>query len=404
MIASGESAAAPASRQRSAPYDVAVVGLGAMGSATLWQFAKRGVRAVGIDRFAPPHLHGSTHGHTRIIREAYYEHPLYVPLVRRAYTLWDELAAETRTRLFLATGGLMIGDEQGTLVRGALRSARDHGLDYELIGAADVRRRFPALTPPDGHVAVHEPRAGLLFPELAVTTMLGLAAAAGAEVRTGARVTGWTPGAGGFTVATDRGDVTAARVVLAPGAWMGSLVPELAASLTPTRQMGHWFEPRAHPELFRADRLPILLWEHAAERFFYSLPDAGDGLKASIHHEGRPVDPDAPREAVTDAETASLLEIMRRLMPDGAGRVREMSTCLYTNTPDGHFAIGRHPEHPEVIIASPCSGHGFKFAPALGELLAGLTLGEPPRFDIELFRLDRLWHAADPHTTPPAAR
>ncbi len=386
------------------PYDVAVIGLGAMGSAALWQLAKRGVKAVGIDRFVPPHTRGSTHGHTRIIREAYYEHPLYVPLVQRAYTLWNELAREARTELFRPTGGLMLGAEQGTLVRGALRSAREHHLTYELLGAAEVRRRFPALTLPNGQVGVHEPRAGLLFPEQGVSAMLAAAAAAGAEIRTGARVTGWSANADAVTVSTDHGDVGAARVILAAGAWMGSLVPELAAALTPTRQMGHWFAPKAHPERFRADRLPVLLWEHAPERFFYSLPDAGDGLKASIHHEGIAVDPDAPRQDVTAAETAALCAIMERLMPDGVGRVIEQSTCLYTNTPDGHFAIGVHPDAPRVIIASPCSGHGFKFAPAIGELLAGLASGEAPRFDLEPFRLGRLWEGKVPHTTPPTAR
>jgi sarcosine oxidase len=385
------------------PYDVAVIGLGAMGSAALWQLAKRGLSGVGIDRFVPPHPHGSTHGHTRIIREAYYEHPLYVPLVQRAYTMWDELAREARTELFRPTGGLMLGAEQGTLVRGALRSARDHHLTYELLDAPEVRRRFPALTLPDGQVGVHEPRAGLLFPEKGVSTMLAAAASAGAEIRTGARVTGWHATADLVTVTTDLGDVTAARVIIAAGAWMGSLVPELAASLTPTRQMGHWFEPRAHPERFLADRLPVLLWEHSPERFFYSLPDAGDGLKASIHHEGIPVDPDAQRRDVTAAETAALCAIMERLMPDGVGRVIERGTCLYTNTPDGHFAIGIHPGAPRVIIASPCSGHGFKFAPAIGELLAGLVLGEAPRFDLEPFRIGRLWERKTPHTTPPAA-
>jgi sarcosine oxidase len=385
------------------PYDVAVVGLGAMGSAALWQLAKRGVRAVGLDRYEPPHALGSTHGHTRIIREAYFEHPLYVPLVKRAYLLWDALAKSSGDELFRATGGLMLGPEDGTLVRGALQSAREHDLKYELVDAAEVRRRFPALTPPAGDVGVVEPRAGVLFPERGVRAMLDAARSAGAEIRTGSQVTGWRADAEGVSVETASGSVRAAYLILAAGAWMPRLVPELAHALSPMRQLGNWFVPLAHPELFKADRLPVLLWEHARDRFFYSLPDVGEGLKASIHHEGRLVDPDAPRDPVTAAETEEVRALIRRLMPDGAGPVRETSTCLYTNTPDGHFAIGAHPAHANVIIASPCSGHGFKFAPAIGELLADLALMGATDFDISPFALPRLWREADPHTTPHAS-
>jgi sarcosine oxidase len=397
-----ESAAAGDPRQRRMPYDAAVVGLGAMGSAALWQLARRGVRVVGLDRYEPPHAHGSTHGRTRIIREAYFEHPLYVPLVQRAYAMWDALERASGVELFRATGGLMLGPEQGTLVRGALASARTHRLSHELVDAREVRRRFPALTPPAGDVGVVEPRAGVLFPERGVQAMLDAARAAGAEVRTGTTVTGWRADADGVTVATAGGDVRAARVILAAGAWMPRLVPELAHALSPMRQLGHWFLPAAHPELFRADRLPVMLWEHAPERFFYSLPDVGDGLKASIHHEGRLVDPDDARDPVSPAETEEVRALIRRLMPDGAGTVRETSTCLYTNTPDGHFAIGAHPVHSNVIIASPCSGHGFKFAPAIGEILADLALAGGAAFDLTPFALPRLWRRLAPHTTPHA--
>ena len=380
------------------PYDVAVIGLGAHGSAALWQLARRRVRAVGIDRWAPPHDRGSTHGRTRIIREAYFEHPLYVPLVQRAYALWDELARASGAVLFRRTGGLMLGPETGTLVAGALRSARTHGLDYELVDAREVARRYPALTPPGTDVGVIEPRAGLLFPELGVRTMLDAARAAGADTVLGAHVTDWRAGPGEVRITTDGGEIVAARAIIAAGAWMPKLVPELAPSLAVMRQLGHWFAPRAHAERFTADRLPILLWEHAPDRFFYSLPDVGDGLKASIHHEGRLVDPDAPRDAVTPAETAQILELLQRLMPDGAGPVRDTSTCLYTNTPDGHFAIGAHPAHAHVILASPCSGHGFKFAPAIGEVLADLVLDGRTGFDLTPFALPRLWRPGVPHT------
>ena len=400
MAGTGESAAAARPRQRGEPYDVVVVGLGAMGSAALWQLARRGVRAIGVDQFAPPHDAGSSHGHTRIIREAYFEHPLYVPLVQHAYELWDVLAAASHAELFRPTGGLMLGTAEGTLVTGALRSAREHGLAHELVDAPEVRRRYPALTPPPGDAGVIEPRAGLLFPERGVAAMLAAARAHGAAVRTGSRVLGWNAAGAGVTVTTGAGELRAARAIIAGGAWMPRLVPELAASLTVARQLGHWFQPTAHAERFRAGQLPVLLWEHAPDRFFYSLPDVGDGLKASIHHEGRRVDPDAPRDPVSPAETAAIRALLVRLMPHASGPVRQTGVCLYTNTPDGHFAIGAHPEHANVVLVSACSGHGFKFAPAIGEVLSDLALDGGSRVDLTPFALSRLWRQPAPHTTP----
>ena len=381
------------------PYDVAVVGLGAMGSAALWQLARRGARVVGLDRFQPPHDRGSTHGHTRIIREAYFEHPLYVPLVKRAYALWAELERATGEELFKATGGLMLGPEQGTLVAGALLSARQHDLAHEFVDAREVARRYPALRPPAADVGVIEPRAGLLFPERGVRAMLAAAHALGAATGTGVRVTGWEADARGVVLHTTDGDIEAARAILAPGAWLGAMVPEMAGGLEVTREMGLWLRPAAHPELFRHDRLPVMLWEHARDAFFYSLPDVGEGLKASLHHVGRVVDPDGAREPMSAAEVEAVRSLVARLMPDGAGAVRETSTCLYTNTPDEHFAIGVHPRHANVVVASCCSGHGFKFAPAIGGLLAGLALDGDAGFDLAPFALSRLWGRGVPHTT-----
>ena len=398
MSVPAESADGPTRGQRAPDADVAVIGLGAMGSAALWQLALRGVRVIGIDRWTPPHPEGSTHGRTRIIREAYFEHPLYVPLVQRAYAMWDELARASGERLFLATGGLMLGPAEGALVAGALRSAREHGLAYELVDAREIARRYPALAPPPGDVGVIEPRAGLVFPELGVRAMLAAARAAGADVRTGARVRAWSATPHGVRITTDAGEIAARRAIIAAGAWMPALVPELAPSLTVTREMGHWFAPRARAELFRADRMPILLWEFARDRFFYSLPDVGDGFKASIHHEGHAIDPDAPRAAVTDGETQDVRDLLDRLMPDASGRLLDRNTCLYTNTPDEHFAIGAHPAHANVTLVSACSGHGFKFAPAIGELLAQLVLDGAASFDLSPFALARLWRPMVPHT------
>jgi sarcosine oxidase len=379
------------------PFDVAIVGLGAMGSAAAFHLARRGARVVGVDRWRPPHGHGSTHGRTRIIREAYYEHPVYVPLVRRAYELWDALERQVGERLFVRTGGVMAGPPGGVLVDGALRSARGHGLPHELVDADELRRRFPALAPAPDWVAVIEPRAGLLLPERCVEAHLRLAEAAGATLRLGEPVTAWHADDAGVRLTTDAGELRAGRLLMTAGPWLPGLVAPLALPLAVERQTFHWTRPAARPELCRADRAPIALWEYEPGRLFATFPDIGHGVKCGVHHEGETVtDPDAVRRTVDDGETAATRALLRRVMPDADGTLLDRSVCLYTNTPDHHFLIDAHPEHPRVLLASPCSGHGFKFSSAIGELLADLLAGTVPRFDPTPFRLGRPSLAATP--------
>ncbi|HVE79809.1 MAG TPA: N-methyl-L-tryptophan oxidase [Gemmatimonadaceae bacterium] len=378
-------------------FDVAIVGLGAMGSAAALHLARRGLRVVGLDRWHPPHPHGSTHGRTRIIREAYYEHPVYVPLVQRAYALWEALEREAGRRLFIRTGGAMAGPADGVLVAGALRSAREHGLIHELVDAAELRRRFPALAPESTWVAVVEPRAGLLLPEACVEAHLGLAREAGADLRFGTRVTSWDAGGNGVRLTTESGALDAARLLLAAGPWLPALAAPLALPLAVERQTFHWMRPAARPELCRADRCPIALWEYAPGRLFATFPDVGDGVKCGVHHEGELVpDPDAVRRRIDEAETAATRALLRTVMPEADGTLLDRAVCLYTNTPDHDFLIDAHPDHPHVIIASPCSGHGFKFSSAIGELLADLLTDVEPRFDLAPFRLTRPTLAAAP--------
>jgi sarcosine oxidase len=369
--------------------DVVVVGLGAMGSATLFELARRGVRVLGVDRFAPPHTHGSTHGRTRIIREAYFEHPLYVPLVRRAYELWDELERESGRTLFHRTGGLMIGPIDGAIVAGARRSAVEHDVPHEMLTADEVRRRWPAYDPPDDHAALFEVRAGLLLPEVCVETYLELARRHGATTRTGERVQSWRADGQGVAVTTDSATYRAARVVFTAGAWLRELVPDAPLPLTIERQMFHWFEPTARRDLHRAERCPLALWEFERDRMVATFPDLGDGVKAGVHHEGETTDPQAVRRDTTPQEDADIRDILSRLMPAAAGRVVEARVCLYTNTPDRDFLIDAHPTHPAALLVSPCSGHGFKFASAIGEIVAEIVAHGESRFDLAPFRLDR---------------
>ena len=368
--------------------DVIVIGLGAMGSAALYHLAQRGVRVIGFDRYGPPHALGSTHGLSRIIRESYYEHPRYVPLVQRAYELWAELERRAARRLFHQTGGLMIGDAHGVLVTGALRSAREHGLAHELLSAKEVHARFPGFVLPNELSGFFEPRAGVLDPEACVESHLQLAAAAGAEVRQNEPVREWEVRGGRVRVVTEFGSYDAARLALCAGAWNPALIDDDSITLRVERQVMHWFTPARTPELFEPARCPIAMTEYAPDRIFYFVPDSGDGVKAAIHHEGEVTDPDAIRREVTDEDVAPVAHLLNRYLPNAAGPLRGSATCLYTNTVDGHFLIAPHERHEEVLIVSACSGHGFKFASAIGEAVADLTMSLP-RHDLIPFGRQR---------------
>jgi sarcosine oxidase len=373
----------------SATADVAVVGLGAMGSAAAFHCARRGARVLGFDRFAPPHARGSSHGETRILREAYFEDPRYVPLVQRAYDLWRELEVMAGARLLCTTGGLMIGPEHGVLVRGARLSAETHGLPYERLDARQIRDRFPALDPREDMVAIWEPRAGVLFPEACVREHLAAAVAHGAELCTDETVEEWRAAGDGFEIVTSRGRHRAARLVLAANAWLPSLLPDVPLGLVVTRQPLFWFEPLRDPALFAPERLPIHLWEPEPDRFFYGFPAFDGLLKVATHGEGAPSDPDTIDREVHPPEIEALRRRLEAYLPGAAGRFARAAVCMYANTPDAHFVIDRHPAHERVLVVSACSGHGFKFAPAIGEAAADLLFEGRARVDLDLFRLGR---------------
>jgi len=370
-------------------YDVIVVGAGAMGGAAAYRLAERGHRVLALDAFAPPHRMGSTHGGTRIIREAYYEHPLYVPLVRRAYERWAEVEEACGRTLFVRTGGLMVGHEEGALVAGARASAGEHAIPHEVLTSAEARSAFPQFRVPEGMVALLEHRAGILFPEACVEAHLSLARAHGAEFRFGEAATGWTADDAGVRVTTARGTYAADRLVLAAGPWIPELLGGLELPLWVERQTFHWYRPAEEPAAFGPARCPIALWEHEPGRIVATFPDFGEGVKAQVHHEGARTTPrDVARDTTPDDE-APVRTLLRRLLPGAAGPLLDTSVCLYTNTPDAHFVLGLHPGNPRVVVASPCSGHGFKFASAIGEAVASLALGEPYPLDLSPFSLHR---------------
>ena len=367
-------------------YDVCVVGLGAAGSQAAWQLARRGRRVLGLDRYDPPHEVGSTHGASRIIREAYFEGALYVPLVRRAYDLWEQLERESQTSLLQITGGLWIGDPDGEMVRGCRMAAAEHDVAIRVLDPDAARDEFPMFAIAPTAVAVHERRAGILRPEAAVRAAFGCARAAGADLRPGTNVLGWDVFAGGVRVHTTDGAHEAAQLILAAGPWTAELAPQLAPALTVERQLTVWLRQAAPVD----PAMPVWFWDAGPDTASYGFPPDGGLIKLARHHHGEATTPDSVDRAVGDGEAAAVRDLAQQLLGAAAGPVERASVCLYTNTPDEHFAIGPLPGAERVTLVSACSGHGFKFASAVGELAADIADGETPQLDISAFDPARL--------------
>jgi sarcosine oxidase len=375
-------------------FDAIILGLGGMGSAAACHLAARGQRVLGLDRFAPPHDHGSSHGQSRVIRQAYYEDPAYVPLLLRAYELWRQLERDSGKSLLTITGGLMLGTRDSGVVAGSLRSAREHSLPHEMLDAAEIRSRFPQFTPEPDTVALFEKNAGALRPEEAVRAHLDLAARSGAILRFNEEVTHWEISGGTVRVTTARGNYEAGQFVIAAGPWLGQVLPKLALPLRVERQVQFWFEPGAGIESFLPDRFPIWIWETKDGAHPYGLPaldGASGGVKISLHHGGKnPIcTPDTIDRTVSEEEIALARQSIATRLPALNDRFLRAASCMYTNTPDEHFIIDRHPEHSQVLIISPCSGHGFKFCPVVGEIVADLIVRNETQHDISPFRLKR---------------
>ena len=375
-------------------YDTIIVGLGGMGGATAFHLASRGRRVLGLDQFTPPHTLGSSHGQSRVIRQAYFEHPAYVPLLLRAYELWRELEALAGQSLLTETGGLMLGREDSAVVSGSLRSAREHGLPHELLDAREIHRRFPPFHPGPDMVALFERNAGFLRVEDCVRAHLQLAAARGAELRFETEVRGWSADEAGVRVKTSRGDCEAGQLVISAGPWAAQLLGELKLPLVIERQVQLWFEPVNGIGEFLPQRFPVWIWQTDDGLNPYGLPALGaaaDGVKTAIHHGGRNTrcTPQTVDRVVGEEEIEQARRCLAQRIPSLAGRCLNAVTCLYTNTPDEHFIVDRHPRSPRVLVVSPCSGHGFKFCPVIGEMVADMLQRENPKPAVDLFRIGR---------------
>jgi sarcosine oxidase len=371
-------------------YDVIVVGVGGMGSAAAYHLAKRGQRVLGLERFDIPHVMGSSHGVNRIIRLAYFEHPSYVPLLRRSSELWRELEQEAGEQLLYSTGGLDAGPADGPCFNGSLLSCRLHGIPHEVLTGEQINQRFPAYNLPPDFRAVYQADAGFVASERAIVAHVEAAHRYGATIKAREQVLAWEVKGEGVVVETDKGRYEAARLVISAGVWAGSLVPALAGKVVAERQVLAWLQP-TNPALFGRDRFPIFIVEVTAEERYYGFPVFGvPGFKLGLfHHFHEHTTGDEVDRTCYPRDEAVLRRFAETYFPQGAGPTMALAACMFENSPDEHFIIDTLPDTPQVSVAAGFSGHGYKFCSVVGEIMADLATRGETRHDIGLFSLSR---------------
>ncbi len=371
-------------------YDVIVIGVGGMGSATTAHLARRGIDVLGIERYDVPHTKGSSHGITRIIRRAYYEHPSYIPLIERAYELWDDLAEETGREIIHRTGSIDAGPEGNIVFEGSVRSCEEHDIPHEVLTSEEVTERFPGYRLPEEHMALYQPDGGFVVPEQSIVGHAETAQAAGAEIRARERVHDWSETTdGGVRVRTDKGTYEAESLVLAAGAWNAAFADVLEGLAVPERQVLGWFQPET-PSMYEPENFPV--WNLSVpEGRFYGLPiyDVPGYKVGKYHHRDEQVDPDEYNTEPAPEDEALLREFTENYFPEAAGPTMRLATCMFTNSPDEHFILDTLPDYPQVVVGAGFSGHGFKFASVIGEILADLAVDGETDHPIEMFGLER---------------
>ena len=371
-------------------YDAIVIGVGGMGSAALFHLARRGWKVLGLERYDVPHEMGSSHGYSRMIRYTLQEHPSYVPLVRRAYELWRNLENASREQLLVTTGSIRAGYEEGPYFRGAVEACETHQIPYQVLTGPETNRRFPGYQFDEDIFAVYQADGGFLVPERCIVNHVLGAIDAGAAVHGREPVLEWEPVGEGVTVRTGRATYGASRLVVCAGAWASQVAPVLAQHTWVERQVLAWFQPE-RPNLFRPDTFPVF-GTFVDEGRFYGFPAHGvPGFKVgrSHHLEQQVDDPNQLDREIHPEDEALLRDFTSRYFPLAAGPVLSLKTCMFTNSPDEHFILDVHPEYPQVSLAAGFSGHGFKFASVIGEIMADLAQQGTTNHDLSLFRLSR---------------
>ena len=370
-------------------FDSIVIGVGAMGSAAVQQLAKRGQKVLGLEKFDIPHAEGSSHGVNRIIRLAYYEDTSYVPLLRRAYDLWSEIEQQAGEQLLYKTASIDTAPSGHEVFEGSLQSCLEHDIPHEVLNHQQINERFPGYELPSGHMGLLQQDGGFVLSERAIVAFVNSAVAEGAEIHARESVLKWEPEGQGVRVFTDRAEYTAGRLVVTAGAWAGGLVPSLEELAVPERQVLAWIQPE-DPSLFSPEVFPVFN-AYFDEGRYYGFPVFGiPGFKIGrYHHLEEVVDPDHMPHEVTLEDEEILRAAAAKYFPKANGTMMTLKTCMFTNTPDEHFIIDIDPTYPQVSIAAGFSGHGFKFASVVGEILADLAIGGKTDHNIDLLKIDR---------------
>ncbi|MDP7673660.1 MAG: N-methyl-L-tryptophan oxidase [Dehalococcoidia bacterium] len=370
-------------------FDCIVIGVGGMGSSTLYNLAKRGRRVLGLEQFDIPHAEGSSHGVNRIIRLAYYEHPSYVPLLRRAYELWSEIESVTGEQLLYKTGSIDTAPSGHEVFEGSLESCLLHDIPHRVLNHAQINEQFPGYQLPPGHMGLFQEDGGFVLSERSIVAYANAAMSAGAEIHAREVVTGWESDQGGVRVFTDRSEYTAERLVITAGAWTSGMIPILDELAVPERQVLAWLQP-LDGSLYTPEVFPVFN-AYFDEGRYYGFPVFGiPGFKVGrYHHLEEVIDPDSEIKTVTGEDEAVLRSAVERYFPKANGTTMTLKTCMFTNTPDEHFIVDLLPGNTQVAVAAGFSGHGFKFASVIGEILADLAITGETEHNIDLLKIDR---------------
>jgi len=388
--------------QKEHHFDVIVLGVGSMGSAACYHLAKSGAKVVGVEQFDVPHRHGSHHGKSRMIRKAYSEHPNYVPLLERAYELWEELQEKAQEPILNKTGALYLCESDTSVITGSMKSAKEYGLPHRHLNGEAIKSDYPAFRVNESFEGFFEPDGGYLRPEDAIVEHAWQASGLGAMILTNTPALDWKATNDGVEVRTAEGTLHADQLIISTGAWTNKMLKNLGVELTVTRQVQAWFEPKIDPEAFSPDNFPCWFIETDAPHGHYGFPilPGQKGVKIAEHRPGDIVPLEDISRAIAkplDVELKALQNTLAQYIPDAAGQLLKSCTCLYTNSPDQHFIVDKIPDNDRVTIAAGFSGHGYKFSSVIGEVLANLATNGSTHHPIGFLGLERFRQTNDSH-------
>lgn len=378
-------------------FEVIVIGVGSMGSSTCYHLAKNGVKVLGLEQFDIPNEKASHTGQSRIIRKAYYEHPDYVPLLERSYENWNSLEQEMGIQLYYKTGLIYFGKKEGEFMDSIRNCARQYHIELHQYSQIEQQKRYPQFILPDHYECLFEPEAGFVTPERAILAYCSMALKHGAQISTHEKTIKWKEHASGFSVTTDKRSYTCKKLILTAGAWINELSNQSVPNLKITQQWIGWVHTTFHAN-YERDKFPCWIIEQEESKgIYYGFPSLPKipfgkpaGLKLGYHYPGHEINPDSPDMDASNLDKDLMIRILNRYMPGAYESINALKSCLYTNSADDHFIIDFDTENKNVIIATGFSGHGFKFASAVGEILTDLAIEGKTKHPIDFLKTDRL--------------